>query len=84
MLASMCKLKAGRLGRQLNDQCLQFWGGMGFTNDVAISRSYRWDRGLERWEENSRDGRLGSIAGGADEVMLTILAKGMGTLPRKG
>lgn len=71
MLASMCKLKAGRLGRQLNDQCLQFWGGMGFTNDVAISRSYR-------------DGRLGSIAGGADEVMLSILAKGMGTLPRKG
>ena len=43
MLASMCKLKAGRLGRQLNDQCLQFWGGMGFTNDVAISRSYRWE-----------------------------------------
>ena len=25
---------------KLNDSCLQFWGGMGFTNDVGISRSY--------------------------------------------
>ena len=30
-----------------------------------------------------RDGRLGSIAGGADEVMLGILCKGMGILPKK-
>jgi len=70
MLASMCKLKVGRLSREINDSCLQFWGGMGFTNDVGISRSYR-------------DGRLGSIAGGADEVMLGILCKGMGILPKK-
>ena len=26
---------------KINDSCLQFWGGMGFTNDVEISRSYR-------------------------------------------
>merc|ERR1711973_414330 len=69
MLASMCKLKVGRLSREINDSCLQFWGGMGFTNDVEISRSYR-------------DGRLGSIAGGADEVMLQIICKLMGTLPK--
>jgi citronellyl-CoA dehydrogenase len=31
-----------------------------------------------------RDGRLASIAGGAEEVMLTILSKGMGTLPGMG
>ena len=28
-----------------------------------------------------RDGRLTSIGGGADEVMLTVLCKMMGTLP---
>jgi citronellyl-CoA dehydrogenase len=31
-----------------------------------------------------RDGRLGSIGGGADEVMLQIIAKLMGTMPRLG
>jgi len=41
MLASMCKLKAGRLSRQVTDSCLQFWGGMGFTNEVLVSRFYR-------------------------------------------
>ena len=37
-MASMAKLKAGRLGRELTDALLQFWGGMGFTSDVPISR----------------------------------------------
>ena len=67
-LASMAKLKAGRLGREVPDACLQYWGGMGFTAETSVSRAYR-------------DFRLASIAGGADEVMLTILCKGMGTLP---
>ena len=40
-LASMLKLKAGRLGRIIPDKCLQYWGGMGFTNEVMISRMYR-------------------------------------------
>lgn len=30
-LASMAKLKAGRLVREVADGCLQFWGGMGYT-----------------------------------------------------
>ena len=34
MQASMLKLKCGRLAREVTDSCLQFWGGMGFTNDV--------------------------------------------------
>ena len=67
-LATMAKLKAGRLGRKLTDACLQFWGGMGFMNETPVSRAYR-------------DSRLTSIAGGADEVMLTVLCKMMGTLP---
>src|SRR3981081_4402651 len=28
-LATMAKLKAGRLGRELNDACRRVWGGMG-------------------------------------------------------
>ena len=66
-LASMAKLKAGRLGRTIPDACLQFWGGMGYTWDNPVSRSYR-------------DGRLTSIGGGADEVMLSIIAKRMGII----
>jgi citronellyl-CoA dehydrogenase len=34
MLASMVKLKAGRLAREVTDSCLQYYGGMGFTNEV--------------------------------------------------
>jgi citronellyl-CoA dehydrogenase len=68
-LASMAKLKAGRLNRIIPDGCLQFWGGMGFTWENKVSRMYR-------------DGRLGSIGGGADEVMLGILAKIMGIAKR--
>ena len=69
-LASMAKLKAGRLGREVADTCLQFWGGMGFTWENKVSRAYR-------------DGRLGSIGGGADEVMLGIIAKHMGIAKRR-
>jgi citronellyl-CoA dehydrogenase len=68
-LASMAKLKAGRLTREVADKCLQYWGGMGYTWDNPVSRLYR-------------DGRLASIGGGADEVMLSIVCKTMGTLPR--
>ena len=68
-LATMAKLKAGRVIRTVADGCLQFWGGMGFTHESRIARIYR-------------DGRLTSIGGGADEVMLQILSKYMGTLPR--
>ncbi|OXB84738.1 UNVERIFIED_CONTAM: hypothetical protein H355_001215 [Colinus virginianus] len=39
--ASMAKLKAGRLAREVTDSCLQFWGGMGFTSEVLVSRFYR-------------------------------------------
>jgi citronellyl-CoA dehydrogenase len=67
-LCSMAKLKAGRLLREVSDSCLQYWGGMGFMWENPISRMYR-------------DSRLDSIGGGADEIMLTIICKLMGTLP---
>lgn len=69
-LASMAKLKAGRLAREVADSCLQFWGGMGYMWESKISRFFR-------------DGRLCSIGGGADEVMLSIICKLEGTLPRR-
>ena len=69
-LASMAKLKGGRLGRELADWCLQFHGGMGYMMDTRINRVYR-------------DVRLASIGGGADEIMLGIICKLEGTLPKK-
>ena len=68
--ASMGKLKAGRLTREVTDSCLQYWGGMGYMWDSSVARAYR-------------DGRLGSIGGGADEVMLGIISKHMGILPKR-
>jgi citronellyl-CoA dehydrogenase len=70
LLASMAKLKAGRLAREVSDSCLQYWGGMGFTWDNVAARHYR-------------DSRLLSIGGGADEIMLGIICKLTGTLPSK-
>jgi citronellyl-CoA dehydrogenase len=66
--ASMAKLKAARLLREVPDACLQYWGGMGYTWENPVARMYR-------------DGRLASIGGGADEVMLGIICKHMHTLP---
>jgi len=68
-LASMCKLKAGRLVREVSDSCMQYWGGNGYMWESKIARMYR-------------DSRLASIGGGADEVMLSIICKLDGTLPR--
>jgi citronellyl-CoA dehydrogenase len=70
LMASMAKLKAGRLAREVSDSCLQYWGGMGFTWDNPAARAFR-------------DTRLLSIGGGADEIMLGIICKAMGILPGK-
>ncbi|MDM0024338.1 acyl-CoA dehydrogenase family protein [Variovorax saccharolyticus] len=70
-LASMAKLKAGRLSREIADWCMQFQGGMGYTWDNPVSRAYR-------------DYRLGSIGGGADEVMLMVIARHMGLMNMNG
>ncbi|MBT3791365.1 MAG: acyl-CoA dehydrogenase [Alphaproteobacteria bacterium] len=66
--ASMAKLKCGRLSREVADACVQFHGGQG----------YMWENRASRY---LRDSRLGSIGGGADEVMLGIIAKMDGTMP---
>ena len=66
-MASMAKLKAGRLAREIADWCVQFHGGMGYTWDNRASRAFR-------------DFRLTSIAGGADEVMMMVIARKMGLM----
>ncbi len=68
-LASMCKLKGARVAREVADWCVQFWGGMGYVEETRVNRFWR-------------DTRLGSIGGGADEVMMGIIAKTMGIMPR--
>ena len=70
-LASMCKLKAARVARETADWCVQFWGGMGYIEETTVNRHWR-------------DSRLASIGGGADEVMLGIIAKTMGMMTRTG
>jgi len=69
-LAAMAKLKGGRLAREVTDSCLQFYGGMGYMEETPIARAYR-------------DGRLLSIGGGADEIMLSIIARQEGMAPSK-
>ena len=60
--ATVAKLKAGRLQREVADWCLQFHGGIGYMDEAWISRYFR-------------DGRLLSIGGGADEMMLRIICQ---------
>ncbi len=67
-LASMAKLKIGRLCRDIPFECMRFWGGQGFMSENYITRVYR-------------DCAIVPIGGGADEIMLTIIAKYLGILP---
>jgi citronellyl-CoA dehydrogenase len=68
--ASMAKLKGGRMARDVADSCMQYHGGMGYMEEYPMARYFR-------------DSRLMSIGGGADEVMLGIIAKYEGIAPGK-
>ncbi len=59
---SMGKLFSGNFLDEMAGGCLQMFGGMGFMNEMLISRYYR-------------DAKLISIGGGASEVMSEILSK---------
>ena len=60
-MATIAKLKTGRLAREVADTAVQFHGGMGYAE--------------ENWPARyMRDARLLSIGGGADEVMLRVIA----------
>jgi citronellyl-CoA dehydrogenase len=60
--ATIAKLKAGKLARRIADTCIQYHGGIGYMEETWTARYFR-------------DSRLLSIGGGADEVMLKVLAK---------
>lgn len=60
--ATIAKLKAGRLVRDVADTCIQFHGGIGYMEETWTARYFR-------------DSRLMSIGGGADEVMLFVLSR---------
>ena len=65
LLASMAKLKCGRLSREVTDIAIQYHGGMGFMSETLVTRMHR-------------DLRLTSIGGGADEVMLQVISQMLG------
>ena len=69
-LASMCKYLVGVAASEMPPQLLQYWGGQGYMAENRISRVFR-------------DMKLVSIGGGANEVMLQIVSKEMGILPRR-
>jgi citronellyl-CoA dehydrogenase len=60
--ATITKLKAGRLQRQVADCCVQAYGNDGYLEDNWAARYFR-------------DARLLSIGGGTDEIMLRTLAR---------
>jgi citronellyl-CoA dehydrogenase len=60
-MATIAKLKAGRLLRQVGDWCLQVHGGIGYMEETWTARFFR-------------DNRLVSIGAGTDEVMLRVLS----------
>ena len=66
-MATIAKLKVGRLVREVGDVAVQYHGGMGYAEDLWVERYFR-------------DARLVSIGGGADEVMLRVITmlEGMG------
>ena len=64
-LTSMAKAYAGEVTSEILDQCMQFHGGMGYSEELWVARAWR-------------DQRLLRIGGGATEVMRYAVAKIMG------
>jgi alkylation response protein AidB-like acyl-CoA dehydrogenase len=62
---SMAKLYGGLVANRVMNECLQLWGGMGYSTETGIDRAWR-------------DARLLRIGGGTDEVMREVIAKTMG------
>ena len=59
---SVAKLYVGQMASRIADACLQLYGGMGYMDEVLVSRHFR-------------DSRLIRIGGGTDEIMKEIIAK---------
>lgn len=64
-MISLAKIFVGEIGAEIMDQCLQFHGGAGYTEEFRIGRAWR-------------DQRLLRIGGGTTETMRYYVAKLMG------
>ncbi len=62
---SMAKLYAGLVVNRVMNECLQLFGGAGYSMEIGIDRAWR-------------DARLLRIGGGTDEVMREVIARTMG------
>ena len=58
----MVKLLGTELGKKAADVCLQYFGGYGYMETFPMARMYR-------------DARVGTIVGGASEIMREIISK---------
>ena len=61
-LCSMAKLLVTELHEKVSTECLQFFGGNGFSEEYPLARMYR-------------DCRVGTIGAGTSEIMREIIAK---------
>jgi len=68
-LASMAKYTIGRMSMEIPMELTQFWGGQAMMDDIFISRVHR-------------EARQTAVGGGANEVMLQVIAKQMGIFPK--
>jgi len=62
--ASIAKYWLTELQGEVVDKCLQFHGGWGYINDLAIARMFR-------------DSRVTRIFGGSNEIMKMLIARSM-------
>ncbi|GHJ43422.1 acyl-CoA dehydrogenase [Catellatospora sp. TT07R-123] len=60
--ATVGKLEAGRLAREIAATCLQYHGAVGYMEEMWTARFFR-------------DSPVWSIGGGADEIMLYVLSR---------
>jgi alkylation response protein AidB-like acyl-CoA dehydrogenase len=61
-LCSMAKLLVTELHEKVSTECLQFFGGNGFSEEYPMARMYR-------------DSRVGTIGAGTSEIMKEIISK---------
>lgn len=62
--AAMLKLAATEMQLTMVNECLQLFGGYGYTNEYPISRFYR-------------DARIQTIYAGSSEIMKEVIARGI-------
>lgn len=62
--AALLKYATTEMEVEVIDECLQHFGGYGYTDEYSISRFYR-------------DARVQTIYGGTSEIMLEVVARGL-------